>query len=190
MSYPTSYPVYHEAIIMNLLLSAGSIMWNSKLTRSKLKNINLFVHWFSSIRFIYDFGVLINNCKKEMQILLYQMLLLSMFRMAEGLSCTKQLSTCSCVTDEGPVLNFSALDAGGYNKIMFRRYDDSVGIPRYIEYNPCTAFICNGGDTAAVCCDYSATREEAIFGIQSTARFIGTLGKTSIILRYFLVNFL
>ena len=99
----------------------------------------------------------------------------------DGLKCVKQLSTCSCETDLG-LLNFSSLDAGGYDRWKFNAIDDSTGVRRTMQYNPCSAMICNFGSTAAACVVYTATAE-VITGLQSTAKFVDTSGYSSIIIR-------
>ena len=113
--------------------------------------------------------------------------LTGVFVVNDGLICVNLLSTCSCETDLGIILDFSPLDAGGGSKIKFAANDTSTGVLRRMEYNPCSGIICNYGVSAAVCTCYSPT-SEVIQGIQSTARFISTSGYSSIILRYFPVS--
>ena len=120
--------------------------------------------------------------QKQMIVLVFLVSFLSLFIGNKGLSCVKQLSTCSCETNLGTILDFSPLDAGRGSKIKFRAMDSSTGITRTLEYNPCSAIICNFGTTAAVCMSYSPM-SEIILGLQSTARFLVVSGNSSIILR-------
>ena len=135
----------------------------------------------------YYFSNLKNSGRnKKMKAVIYFLFSLLVYRIerSESLSCVTQLSLCSCETNFGNiVLDFSPLDAGGEYKIAFRVPDNSQGITRYIEYNPCSKFACNYGDSAAACISYSSS-SEVVIGYQSTARFIGIVGNNSIILRF------
>ena len=69
-------------------------------------------------------------------------LVLALLGKALSISCRKKLSTCSCETEDGKILNFSPLDAGGGSRIRFSTSDNYYQNHRTFEYNPCSPIYC------------------------------------------------
>ena len=81
----------------------------------------------------------------------------------QGISCIKQINTCSCVTDlDGQTLDFSKLDSGG-NPPYFEVNDPND--PRLYEYNPCSAIPCPDKRIAAICGIFSDGAFPVVYAI-------------------------
>lgn len=69
---------------------------------------------------------------------------------AESFKCTRQINSCSCVTNLGSqVFDLSPLDTGGSSAKLSATDPNSPN--RLFEYNPCSSIPCPTDRTAAIC---------------------------------------
>ena len=84
----------------------------------------------------------LSNSQHTRPLIIKIFLVFALLGKALSISCKQTLNTCSCETEDGKLLDFSPLDAGGGSRFRFSAIDKYFETQRTFEYNPCSPIYC------------------------------------------------